>query len=347
MRCLRLFLVAALGASAACFHTIVDPVPSSNWTSATVGLFHTCGIFEGKAYCFGDDRTGQLGAQSSGDSTCQANGFSNPCHPKPVGVSGPRLLFVVAGRMTTCGVATDGTWCWGSGDVARRTDAPVRVTDKRFLQLATTGAQVCGLAVTSEVYCWPSSFSATPPTLTLVNQTLNFVTLTGSYAHLCALTTSGDAYCWGENAHGELAVGDTLPRAMPTHVAGSLRFISLAAGFSRTCGIAMDRHAYCSGATSWTATRQPDDAFNSITFAEVPGPDEFVDVTVGGGVACAITVLNEAKCWGNNGNMLLGTGSAGGLSAMPVSVNSDQRFRSIQAGAYHACAISTNGVMFC
>src|SRR5690242_10125805 len=34
------------------------------WSSVTVGLFHTCGIYLGEAYCFGDDRTGQLGARS-------------------------------------------------------------------------------------------------------------------------------------------------------------------------------------------------------------------------------------------------------------------------------------------
>src|SRR5262245_15741939 len=318
-----LVLLAAI--AAACYGGIDAPRSKQpKWTGVTLGLFHTCGAFDNTVYCFGDDRTGQLGTRSVGDSSCNANGLVNPCRPRPAAIAGHAFVLVGSGRMATCAVDLDGTWCWGSGTLGpTRADAPVRVTDRRFVALATMGVQMCGLAPVGEVYCWSGNVSPSPPALTLVNETVPLVSLTGSYNHLCGLTSSGDAYCWGLNSHGELAVGDTLPRASPTHVAGDLKFTSLSAGFARTCGIATDHHAYCSGTPFWTWTPQPDDSLNSTSFARVPGSDVFTTVSVGGEVACAVTVLREAKCWGANGNRLLGIGSAGGVTATPLKVVGD------------------------
>src|SRR5690349_20192563 len=142
----------------------------SGWSSVTVGLFHTCGIYLGDAYCFGDDRTGQLGARSVGDSTCRANGFANPCRPEPTRVSGPTFTLVGSGRMTTCGVAADGTWCWGNNTVTSggAVNAPVKQTSTRFVALATKVFDMCGLTAAGEVYCWTPTAGSQPPSLTHV-----------------------------------------------------------------------------------------------------------------------------------------------------------------------------------
>jgi len=351
MNRLRLLAGMALGMSllAACGNGTSPPreLPPG-WSSVTVGLFHTCGIYLGEAYCFGDDRTGQLGAQLAGDSVCRANGFSNPCRPRPARVSGPKFTLIHSGRMTTCGVAADGTWCWGnstpSGGVAA---VPAKVTSTRFVALATKVFDMCGLTAAGEVYCWSLVGTTQPPPLTLVSGNIPFASLSGSYNHLCGLSSSGDAYCWGENTRGELAVGDTLPRDTPTRVASTLRFVRISAGNSRTCAIATDHHTYCSGATFWTASRQPDDSLHSIRFVAVPGGDDFVTVTVGGGVACGVTANLDARCWGSNGNALLGIGAASGSIATPARISGGHLFTEIVAGTYHACGVTVDSELYC
>jgi alpha-tubulin suppressor-like RCC1 family protein len=251
--------------------------------------------------------------------------------------------------MTTCGVAADGTWCWGNNAVTSgvTVNAPVKVSSTRFVAIATKILEMCGLTSVGEVYCWTPTGTSQPPSLTLVSGNIPFSTLSGSYNHLCGLTSSGDAYCWGENTHGELAVGDTLPRDTPTRVASTLRFVRIAAGVSRTCAIATDRHTYCSGATDWTWSRQPDDSLNSIRFVAVPGADDFVSVTVGGGVACGITINLAAKCWGSNYNGLLGVGGLGGSTATPAPITGGHVFTSIVAGTYHVCGVTVESELYC
>ena len=50
-------LIVVVLAPTAC-KTIIDPVPPGpRWSSAALGLFHTGGLVDDTAYCFGDDRS--------------------------------------------------------------------------------------------------------------------------------------------------------------------------------------------------------------------------------------------------------------------------------------------------
>jgi len=93
-----------------------------------VGDYYVCGLVgDGKAYCWGWNRTGQLGVASPKRS------------PVPVAVSGGLTWrSLVVGTFHTCGVATDGaTYCWGEGalgngrppDMSNSSSTPVRVID--------------------------------------------------------------------------------------------------------------------------------------------------------------------------------------------------------------------------
>lgn len=69
-------------------------------------------------------------------------------------------------------------------------------------------------------------------------------------------------------------------------------------------------------------------------------------VTVGGTLACAITVQGETLCWGFNLHGQLGDGSQNDRPiAAPVS--GDVGFTSISAGGLHACALTADGVAYC
>ena len=78
----------------------------ATWGQAAAGTYHTCGLSSPSsyAYCFGDNRFGQLG---SGD-------MVNKNTPTPVN-STIQWSMLAAGDLSTCGLAAGKKlYCWGS-----------------------------------------------------------------------------------------------------------------------------------------------------------------------------------------------------------------------------------------
>lgn len=70
---------------------------------------------DGRAWCWGSNSHGQLGAASS--DVCVLGNVSRPCSRTPLAVSGDhRFVGLYAGESHTCGVTAGGAaWCWGRG----------------------------------------------------------------------------------------------------------------------------------------------------------------------------------------------------------------------------------------
>ncbi|HEX7239314.1 MAG TPA: hypothetical protein VF263_03530, partial [Longimicrobiaceae bacterium] len=86
------------------------------FTALTSGTDHSCALTsDGRAYCWGDNEQGQLGAES-GTARCQtrvAETFRCSFEPLPVR-GGLTFRSIQAAGAETCGVATDGiSYCWG------------------------------------------------------------------------------------------------------------------------------------------------------------------------------------------------------------------------------------------
>ena len=204
------------------------PVPAAvtgglTFAALHLGSMHTCGLTpSGTAYCWGDDRFGQLGTGSSGGSS-----------PVPVIVSGGLTFAALsAGSFHTCGLTTSGAaYCWGLNN----------------------GGQLGNGSSAS-----PDPLRDFSPLPAPVAGGLTFAALSGGGWHTCALTPGGAAYCWGWNWFGQLGIGSSsspdqcfrngLPCSRrPLAVAGGLSFATLSAGGLHTCGLTKDRVAYCWG----------------------------------------------------------------------------------------------------
>jgi hypothetical protein len=107
---------------------------SLTFTSLTAGLQYSCGLTaSGDAYCWGLNASGQLGSGPSSNS-CASLYSTAPCETAPVKVSGSlRFSSLNAGTGMTCGMASDGAWCWGNlwGSGGMSSSVPVRVPGQR------------------------------------------------------------------------------------------------------------------------------------------------------------------------------------------------------------------------
>jgi alpha-tubulin suppressor-like RCC1 family protein len=152
-------------------------------TLATVtgGRSHTCGLTkQGKAYCWGLNDQGQLGAATR--DTC----WERPCSSTPVPVSGdPTFVMVSAGGAHTCGVTTSlEALCWGANESGQLGDG----------SLEGSGEPVP------------------------VAGGLRFMSVSAGKHHTCGVTTRGAAYCWGANTEGQLGNGGGPGSTTPVRV---------------------------------------------------------------------------------------------------------------------------------
>ena len=258
------------------------------------GADHTCAIVDdGDVSCWGGNDQGQLGAGSSGPSVDE---------PQPV----PGLTDVIdlaAGGDTTCALDEDGkAWCWGADDEGQLGDGsgagsgsatPVAVADtggSDFAQIEVGDRHVCAVSVDAAVWCWGDDASgqlgdgagpADPSQPVEVPSFGDVASVSAGGDSTCAVLETGPLYCWGANGEGQLGTGDRTGSDEPVEV--DLRnvapppFPGLVEGAARAAAA---------------------DA-------------ALVEVSVGANHTCALDVLSNAYCWGDNSRGQIGDGTTG------------------------------------
>lgn len=197
---------------------------SPSLTSLSAGYDHTCGLnADGTAYCFGENRYGQLGV---GD-------FAPRRAPTPV-AGNFRFRALSGGTGFTCGVSVDlRVLCWGRGGFGalgngspENQPAPVVVAGLADVETVQAGgSHTCALTRDGTAYCWGNDWrgelgNGPPPTSTPTAEDLVAFTpvpvlaptpfsaiSVGWASTTCALDDSGRAFCWGNNGSGELGIG--------------------------------------------------------------------------------------------------------------------------------------------
>lgn len=242
-------------------------VGAESFTSITVGGAHACALnVGGRAYCWGQDSTGQLGDARRVNSTT----------PIPVvgsnGLVAQALQYVAisAGAKHTCGLTSDGgALCWGDGSVgalgtgsSQSSDVPSQVAGRPFTRISAGRTHTCALSTGGEVFCWGSNssgqlgISATTNQLNPVSVGVGYAAIAAGDDFTCALSTAAQISCWGKNSHGQLGRGEPFPggfSATPTPISSSLRFSSLAVGRRHVCAIDVNGDAWCWGSNIFGA----------------------------------------------------------------------------------------------
>jgi alpha-tubulin suppressor-like RCC1 family protein len=80
---------------------------------------------------------------------------------------------------------------------------------------------------------------------------------------------------------------------------------------------------------------------------EVSVRERWIDVSGGGAFTCGVNFENRAYCWGSGELGELGNGGSRGAFSSPQPVVGGRAFSSIDSGWDHACARSTDGLVYC
>jgi len=255
--------------------------------------------------CWGDGEQGQLG-----------NNLGYGPMDAELVAGGHKFVAIGAGTMVTCGMATDGAFCWGrhpdwNNPISNDINAPVQVSTFNSYRNVAVGTEHACATINGfngvEVDCWgidsvgqqaidPTMFSTFVPFTIRSTFPTPVRRVSANDSTTCAELTTGGVQCAGANGEGQLGNGMT---------GGSI--------------------------------------FRPQT---VTGGHLFHGVSVGTGHVCALDDQNHAFCWGKNDYGQLGDSSIV-QSNVPRAVWGSITFRAIAAGYHHTCGIGTDNGLYC
>ncbi len=255
------------------------------------------------------------------------------------------FMMVDGGYRHTCALATNGTvWCWGSRGSGEVGDG---VNDSH--NPATSPQQVIMDA------------AGTP--LTGVKE------VSAGFASTCAVKQDHTLWCWGGNWHGQLGNGTTTESAYPVQVMASsgtpftgVEHVSV--GAALTCAVKTDDTVWCWGENTYDGVGNGQEGGDVLYPTQVVNilrrPIHGTMVFAAWSYGCSLAQDKTVWCWGSNAYGRLGSGTdpqdsnTGRAYKRPyadkVKISDSIDLSSVShitAGDDHACAVRSNGTVWC
>lgn len=286
---------------------------------------------------------------------------SDPAGPRPTTYSS-----VTSADFMTCDLASGGVaWCWGElrggGSTTLELEPVLVNTTVRFTQLSAYSAHVCGLTSDGDAYCWGpntdgmlgvGTFDNGRAVPTAVVGDIKFKSISAGGSHTCGVSRTGVGYCWGLNVDAQGGHSEKPDVAVPTVVQGGHTWASISAGTVASCGITTAGAGYCWGSDTYGTlgdggTISGSSLDTSAAPVPIAGGRTWKQISVGQYHACGLTTAGAAYCWGYNDYRLGNNDNTSRNESAPVAVVGGLVFKSIDAGRYTTCAITTGDLAYC
>ncbi len=290
------------------------------------GAHHACAILSGGIVkCWGYNAYGQLGLGNPYDQGDEPDEMGNNLPPVDLG-TGETATAIAAGTTHTCALlGSQRVKCWGSND---------------FGQLGQGDKEYRGDG--------PSEMGNDLPLVDLGTGAIPIAIASGSQ-HSCALLSTGVVKCWGNNAQGQLGLGDVKNRGddpgemgdnLPSIDLGAVAIAAnIAAGF-QTCALLQSGHIKCWGTGGLLGLGDVDhrgDALDEmgtkLPYVNLGSGFTTTMLSAEAGRTCSILSPNAGlKCWGNNTAGALGLGDISPRGGVPNQTGDNLPFIDLGTG---------------
>ncbi len=274
-------------------------------------------------------------------------------------------------RATVLGALLVVVACGGDDEVVSDASLPVDATvvDARVLDAALE----CDDVVTDRIVAGWSHSLAIDPTQTIWSWGVNssgqlglgdiqdrwvaervevtgpgWVSFAAGSRHTCAIRSDKTLWCWGVNVHGQLGVGDTDTRNVPTRVGTDADWEEVVCGGLHTCARRTDNSVWCFGADPVGQLGLGDAVTGDQWLPQqVPGPTTWTRLTAKARHTCGLRDDLSLWCWGDNSDGQLGLGDEGNFRTSPERVGTGDTWDRLGAGILHTCAIDLDDELYC
>ncbi len=336
--------------------------------SVATGSEHSCAVLSnGEVDCWGEDEFGDFG-----------NGTSEMLSLAPVRVSGITTATSISSVLSSSCVvlSSGGVDCWGENRDGRLGDGsetassiPVSVSGIDDATSVSIGdGHACAIVMGGHIECWGENvrgelgngiklprvigeefFNLTPVE---VDGITDATAVAVGSTHTCALLSGGSVDCWGNNASGQMGIGDheegvNEEYSTPQKVTSVADAIAITASGNYTCAVLSGGSIDCWGENGYGALGYETVAGRSFLPLPVYGITDATAVVAGENHTCALLSGGDIDCWGANGSGQLGNGTTES-STVPVSVSTIAGAIEIgQPTASDTCARFSEGGIDC
>ena len=244
---------------------VPTPIDSNDtWTYLSKGSadggYHMCAVlFDGSAWCWGDNSDYQLGDNSVSNSNI------------PIEVPGGYTWKTIeVGPSHTCGIRNDDmAMCWGNQSAGKlgngvNTSAPEHmpqlISGHTWKDLSLGLEHTCGIDTSNKAWCWGNDSygelgngsgvtgDQSTPTSVSGGDDWESISTRGGY-YTCGIKLADkSAWCWGINSGLIQGTGsNTSSTDVPTAVSSSDAWTHISAGSAHTCGVTDDGKGWCWG----------------------------------------------------------------------------------------------------
>lgn len=337
--------------------------PVTGFKTLAVGDNYTCAIkkIDNSLWCWGQNSGQQLGSGSAEDQST----------PIPIEIT-KTWAQVEGGAQNTCALSMQNKlYCWGlnaNGEVGNQsrtlTPIPTLIGVDTWTSISLGKNHVCGIKSDNTLWCWGSNANnqlgvSTAPLTYASNPTqlpyADWIAISANGDHTCGIrhetTVNNTLWCWGKNDQGQLGLGDTATRNVPTKVGTDTDWLAVSTGAEHTCAIKTTGTLWCWGANNFGQLGKnvpdPNGADPKLTSPTQVGSDTTWSILSNGGYhTCAIKSDNTLWCWGNSDYGQIGVGVTAPVATLQ-KVASSVGVKRVASGASHTCAINSSDKLYC
>jgi len=219
------------------------------------------------------------------------------------------------------------------------------------IKVSAGGFHTCIISALKRVWCWGynrygqlgtsnTSDSNIPVEVVGLNSDVSDVSL-GRF-HSCVIDILSQLYCWGHNINGQLGLGHTTDKSIPTMVVfDNGHAVQVSLGSYHSCIVNNLSQVWCWGA-NWYGVLGDGTTTTRTTPTQTSLTTSASKIDVGGYHSCAVDNRSDLYCWGGNYYGQLGLGTISYLVVLPTKVTAVDDVVQVSAGGYSTLLVDGN-----